>query len=158
MRRIVRGLDPGLLALAHGPRDAYRDEFELVLRRESVRPNDMWQSDHTELDVMILDQAGKPARPWLTTILDDHSRAVAGYTAFLGDPSAMQTALALHQAIWRKNDPDWPVCGIPTTLYVDHGADSPAPTSARCAPTCTSVSPTADGNAARYHPHGRPRH
>jgi len=93
------------------------------LRRESVRPNDMWQSDHTELDVMILDQAGKPARPWLTTILDDHSRAVAGYTALLGDPSAMQTALALHQAMWRKNDPDWPVCGIPTTLYVDHGAD-----------------------------------
>jgi len=75
----------------------FRDEFELVLRRESVRPNDMWQSDHTELDVMILDQAGKPARPWLTTILDDHSRAVAGYTAFLGDPSAMQTALALRQ-------------------------------------------------------------
>ncbi len=123
VRRIVRGLDPGLLAMAHGGRDAYRDEFELVLRRESARPNDMWQADHTELDVMILDGAGRPARPWLTTILDDHSRAAAGYTVFLGDPSAVHTALALHQAIWRKADPGWPVCGIPSTLYTDNGSD-----------------------------------
>ena len=43
-------------------------------------PNDIWQADHTELDVMVLDEAGRPARPWLTVILDDHSRAVAGYT------------------------------------------------------------------------------
>ncbi len=35
----------------------------------------------------------------------------------------MQTALALRQAIWRKADPRWPVCGIPATLYSDHGAD-----------------------------------
>ncbi len=123
VRRIVRGLSPDLLALAHGRRDAYRDEYELVLRREAARPNDMWQADHTELDVMVLDEVGKPTRPWMTAILDDHSRAAAGYTVFLGDPNTAQTSLALRQAIWRKQDPDWPVCGIPTTLYVDHGAD-----------------------------------
>ena len=38
-------------------------------------------------------------------------------------PTAVQTALALRQAIWRKSDPRWPVCGIPATLYSDHGAD-----------------------------------
>jgi len=121
VRRIVRGLSPDLLA--HGRRDAYRDECELVLRREAARPNDMWQADHTELDVMILDEAGKPTRPWMTAILDDHSRAAAGYMVFLGDPNTAQASLALRQAIWRKEDPDWPVCGIPTILYVDHGAD-----------------------------------
>ena len=47
------------------------------MRRESVHPNDVWQADHTELDIMVLDET---ARPWLTVILDDHSRAVAGYT------------------------------------------------------------------------------
>src|SRR5262249_50092968 len=30
---------------------------------------------------------------------------------------------ALRQAIWRKADPSWPVCGIPDVLYVDHGSD-----------------------------------
>jgi putative transposase len=42
---------------------------------------------------------------------------------FLGAPSALQTSLALRQAIWRKHNPDWPVCGIPDVLYVDHGSD-----------------------------------
>jgi transposase InsO family protein len=62
-------------------------------------------------------------RPWLTSVLDDHSRAVARYTVFLGTPSALQTSLALRQAIWRKADPEWPVCGIPDVLFVDHGSD-----------------------------------
>lgn len=60
---ILRGLDLGLLALEHGTRDAYRGGYELVPRRESAGANDRWQSDHTEPDVMILDQAGKPAVP-----------------------------------------------------------------------------------------------
>ena len=120
---------------AHDP-DVYRDDFELVLRRESADPNDIWQADHTELDVMVLDERGKPARPWLTVILDDHSRAVAGYTVFLGDPTALQTALALRQAIWRKTDPAWPVCGLPAVLYSDHGADF---TSDHIAQVCADV-------------------
>jgi putative transposase len=122
VHRIIAGLDRSLAAFAQGG-STYRDDFELVLRWESANPNDLWQADHTELDVMILDEAGRPARPWLTVILDDHSRAAAGYTVFLGDPSAWQTALALRQAIWRKTDPAWPVCGLPAALYVDNGAD-----------------------------------
>lgn len=56
-------------------------------------------------------------------MLDDHSRAVAGYTVFLGDPTAEQTALALHQAAGRKVNPAWPVMGLPDVLYSDHGSD-----------------------------------
>ncbi|MGW4067883.1 Mu transposase C-terminal domain-containing protein [Nocardia grenadensis] len=82
----------------------------------------MWQADHTQLDILVLD-AGKPRRPWLTVILDDCSRAVAGYTVTLGAPSALNTSLALRQAIWTKPEPGWPMCGIPDILYVDHGSD-----------------------------------
>lgn len=53
----------------------------------------------------------------------DYSRAVAGYMIFLGAPSALHTSLALRQAIWRKQNPSWPVSGIPDVLYVDHGSD-----------------------------------
>ena len=123
VRSIMTALDRGLVTLAHRGPAAYRDRYELALRREAARPNEQWQADHTELDVMILDARGRPVRPWLTVVLDDHSRAVAGYTVFLGDPTALQTALALRQAIWRKSDPAWPVCGLPDVLYSDHGAD-----------------------------------
>lgn len=35
----------------------------------------------------------------------------------------MKTALALRQAIWRKKEPQWSICGIPNILYTDHGSD-----------------------------------
>ena len=123
VRAIVRELDPGLITLAHEGAAAYRDRFELIYRHRADRPNAVWQADHTQLDLLILDADGKPVRPWLTIVIDDHSRTIAGYTAFIGAPSALQTALALRQAIWRKTDPAWPVCGIPDALYVDHGCD-----------------------------------
>jgi putative transposase len=48
---------------------------------------------------------------------------VAGYALSFSAPSAIQTALALRQAIWRKGRPGWQVCGIPGILYSDHGSD-----------------------------------
>jgi len=120
---IVRALDPGMVTLALEGVASYRDKHELVLRRQAELPNAMWQADHTMLDILVVGTDGKPARPWLTTVLDDCSRAICGYTVLLGAPSAMNTALALRQAIWHKPDPTWPMCGLPDVLYVDHGSD-----------------------------------
>ncbi len=61
--------------------------------------------------------------PCVGVVVGDHSRAIAGYTVFLGDPTALQTALALRQAVWRKADPALQVCGLPAVLYSDHGGD-----------------------------------
>lgn len=123
VRSIVTAMDPGMITLAHRSSAAYRDTYEIVWRHRAERPNATWQVDHTELDILIQDANGKPARPWLTVILDDYSRAVCGYMVFLGAPSALNTALALRHGIWTKNDPHWPMCGIPDRLYVDHGTD-----------------------------------
>jgi len=120
---IIRRLDPALTTLAHEGPARFRDQFELVYRHRASHPNAIWQADHTQLDVLIRDASGQAIRPWLTTVIDDHSRALAGYSVFVGAPSAFQTSLALRQAIWRKADPLWTMCGIPDVLYVDHGSD-----------------------------------
>ena len=120
---IIHSLDPALTTLAQEGPTAFRNRYELIHRHRAEKPNALWQADHTMLDILIVDANGKLARPWLTVILDDHSRAVAGYLVFLGAPSSLQTALALRQAIWRKANPAWPVHGIPDVLYVDHGSD-----------------------------------
>ncbi len=120
---IVRRLDPALTTLAHEGVAAFRNRYELIHRHRAEAPNALWQADHTPLDILIVDESGKPARPWLTIVIDDYSRAITGYMTFLGAPSSLHTSLALRQAIWRKANPSWPVQGIPDVLYVDHGSD-----------------------------------
>ncbi len=120
---ILANLDPAMVTLAHDGASAFRNRYELIHRHRAETANAIWQADHTMLDLLILDQAGKPVRPWLTTVMDDYSRAVAGIMVFVDAPSILNTSLALRQAIWRKGDPAWPVCGIPDVLYVDHGSD-----------------------------------
>ena len=83
----------------------------------------MWQADHTPLDVLLLDETGTPAKPWLTAIEDDYSRMIVGYRLSFQESTALTTALALRQAIWRKEDPHWHASGIPTVFYTDHGSD-----------------------------------
>lgn len=123
VREIVQALDPALVTLALEGPTAYRDKHELVFRRRAERPNHTWQADHTELDILIMGAGGAPDRPWLTIVMDDYSRAICGYIVFAGAPSAINTALALRQAIWRKTDLTWAMCGIPDVLHVDHGSD-----------------------------------
>jgi putative transposase len=120
---VVRHLYPGLVTLARDGPKVYGERFDLIHRREADGPNAIWQADHTQLDVWVRDERNRPAKPWLTTIIDDYSRAVAGYRVSLTAPSALQTALALRDAISRKPDPHWHVCGIPQVFYTDHGSD-----------------------------------
>lgn len=120
---IVRNLDPGLVLLAHEGSKAYQQAYDLVYRREASRPNEIWQADHSPLNLWLVDDDGQPARPWLTVIEDDYSRCVAGYFLTFTHPNAFNTALALRQAIWRKADPRWRICGIPERFYTDHGSD-----------------------------------
>src|SRR3954449_1348180 len=120
---VIRDLDPALVTLAHEGTKAYSEAFDLIHRHEATGPNAVWQADHTELDIWLKDGRGQSEKPWLTIILDDYSRAIAGYALSFSAPSAIQTALALRQAIWRKGRPGWQVCGIPGVLYSDHGSD-----------------------------------
>jgi putative transposase len=120
---IVRAIDPALMILAHEGTKAYAASFDLLHRREAERPNAIWQADHTLLDILVKDETGATVRPWLTVVIDDHSRAIAAYQLSVLAPSALQTALALRRAIWRKEDATWTICGIPDALYTDHGSD-----------------------------------
>jgi hypothetical protein len=118
--RVVKQLDPALVTLAHAGTKAYRTTFDLLYRREAAHANDIWQADHTLLDLWVLRENGPPARPWLTVIMDDYSRAIAGFGVNFQAPSALQTALVLRQAVWRKTIPQWQICGIPGTFYMEY--------------------------------------
>ncbi|MFB4285821.1 helix-turn-helix domain-containing protein [Nonomuraea sp. MTCD27] len=73
VHKIVSSLDPALVTLGVQGAKKYRETYELVYRREAAKPNEIWQADHTELDIWVIDDNNSPARPWLTVIEDDHS-------------------------------------------------------------------------------------
>jgi putative transposase len=123
IQRIVRQIDPALTTLAHEGSKAYQEAFDLIYRHQASAPNEVWQADHSLLPIFVLNEQGKPAKPWLTIILDDYSRAISGDSLGFASPSAQQTALILHHAIWRKADPRWHLCGIPAQFYTDNGSD-----------------------------------
>ena len=118
--KVIKQLDPGLVTLAHAGSKAYRTTFDLLYRREAAHPNAIWQADHTLLDLWMRHDEGHPARPWLTVIMDDYSRAIAGFGVSFHAPSTIQTALVLRQAIWRKPLPQWHILGIPETFYTEY--------------------------------------
>ncbi|MEP7763926.1 transposase family protein [Sanguibacter sp. 25GB23B1] len=104
VREIVQGLDTGLVAVALEGQTCTGIGTSLY-RCRAEPPNQTWQADHTELGVLIVGAGGNPDRPWLTVTMDVFSRAICGYIVLSGAPSAINTALALRQAIWRKPDP-----------------------------------------------------
>jgi putative transposase len=52
---IVAGLDPGMVTLAREGTKRYEETYDLIYRRQAARSNEMWQADHTELDIWIVD-------------------------------------------------------------------------------------------------------
>lgn len=121
---IIKQLPAGMKTLAHEGSKSYKQQFDLLYNHEARSSNELWQADHVLLDILILREgAENVARPWLTVIMDDHSRCIAGYELSFLAPSSIKTSLCLRQAIWRKNEPQWSICGIPATLYTDHGSD-----------------------------------
>jgi putative transposase len=123
-----RRLPPDAIALIEGlalqkPQRSMAALHRQVVTIRATHSNAIWQADHTPLDILLLDEEGKPAKPWLTVIEDDYSRAIAGYRLSFQDATALTTALTLRTAIWRKEDPRWQVCGIPSVFYTDHGPD-----------------------------------
>lgn len=114
--------------------EAGGDNFRLVkvgLRTE--RPLQVVQIDHTKVDIMLVDDVTRACigRPWLTLVLDVHTRMVLGLYLSLDAPCATSAALAVAQAVlpkagWladRAIQLSWAVHGLPEIIHVDNGRE-----------------------------------
>jgi putative transposase len=121
-------------AAARDGAEAAGNRFRQVrggLRTE--RPLQIVQIDHTKVDIMLVDDITRACigRPWLTLVLDVHTRLVAGLYLSLDPPSAAGTGLAVAHAILPKTKwladrgvtLAWPVHGIPELIHADNGRE-----------------------------------
>jgi putative transposase len=93
--------------------------------------NQVWQCDHTRVDVLVVDSAGKIlGRPTLSIVVDTYSRCIMGMHLGFDPPSAAVVCLALRHAILPKQYSSayqlqqlWDTYGLPQYLYTDGGKD-----------------------------------
>lgn len=123
VERICASVRRATRCLARQGEKSYYDRFEPVARFEVDRPNQRWHMDHTPMDILLVRPKRKPAHPWLTMVLDAYSRAPMGYHLGFDKPSTVEVSLALRKAILPKKTPDWPMCGIPDSIFVDRGQE-----------------------------------
>ena len=104
-----------------------REGFEIAVEWS----NQVWQCDHTKVDVLVVDQSGEVlGRPWLTVVIDTYSRALVGMHLGFDAPSAEVVCLALRHGILPKQYSSsyelkqmWGTYGVPQYLYTDGGKD-----------------------------------
>jgi putative transposase len=114
----------------------YKEDHLLIKTKEGTtleitHSNQVWQCDHTKVDVLLVDQAGESlGRPWLTTVVDTYSRCIMGINIGFDPPSSLVVCLALRHAILPKQysadyemKENWGSYGIPMYLYTDAGKD-----------------------------------
>lgn len=97
-------------------------------------PLEFAQMDHTLVDVIVVDDVyRKPlGRPWLTVIIDKHTRVILGYYLSLHHPSTLSVACAITHAalpkrkfLERMNLPDsvYPFYGVPKIIHMDNAKE-----------------------------------
>lgn len=134
-RRINQISERERMAKRVGPRAAMqRFEAKVGTTPNANRPLSLVQMDHTELDIMLVDEIERKPfkRPWLTVLIDSFSRMVLGFYISFDEPSSFAVGRAVAHAVLRKEnflkkigleDLQWPCWGKMNTLYMDNGKD-----------------------------------
>ena len=99
----------------------------------SDTPNEVWQIDHTVVDMIVVDEETRLpiGRPVLTLAIDICTRMVAGFHLPLDPPSSTSVGLCLLHAVYDKTswllergiEYSWPVAGLPSILHCDNGPE-----------------------------------
>ncbi|MDE3721400.1 DDE-type integrase/transposase/recombinase [Nocardiopsis sp. N85] len=100
--------------------NARRDADVYLSRPPSVR-NQVWEADHKQLPVLVLPPRGGAVRPWMTTIIDDATRALVGWSIALTPHTG--TVLAAVRAGLVEDADRGPFGAIPALVRIDRGLE-----------------------------------
>jgi putative transposase len=124
----INALPPAVQAARGGRMEFWDKQGRPVAERApTLFANQVAQADHTPLRLWARIEVAPgvwiPVQPWLTTVIDLHSRALMGYVVSARYPDAWTIALAIRHAVLEKDDPAWPMHGKPFLIVFDGGKD-----------------------------------
>ncbi|WP_081576160.1 DDE-type integrase/transposase/recombinase [Chromobacterium haemolyticum] len=135
VRRYINSLPRYEVDLARYGREYVRKKY----RHSSITPATMYllervEIDHTPFNIFVIDEESMLVlgRPYITVIIDCHTRMILGFYLSFSPPSIEAVLRCLQHAIGSKDyvkerypdiQHDWPCLGIPTTAVVDNGLE-----------------------------------
>jgi putative transposase len=78
--------------------EADRRAAEVYLTRAPAGRNQVWETDHKDLPILVLPPRGPAVRPWLTSVIDDGTPAILGWAIAL-TPHSGTVLTALRMAL-----------------------------------------------------------
>jgi len=106
------------------------------LARPPTGRNQIWELDHKQIPMLVLPPRGTALGPWMTTVIDDATRALVGW-AITATPHAGTVLTAIRMGL--VHDPDRGLFdAIPATGRLDRGPEFAA-ASVRKALACLGV-------------------
>jgi putative transposase len=101
--------------------EAGRRAAGVYLTRPWTPRNQVWELDHKELPILLLPLRGRAVKPWLTSVVDDGTRALLGWAITL-TPNTGTVLTALRMAL--THDPTrGPFGAVPAGVRVDRGLE-----------------------------------
>lgn len=131
----IRVIDPMLVARKRQGGDAVRRLLSAAGETpESAGPMELVQIDHTEMDIIVVDETSREpiGRPSLTLAIDTFSRCIVGMLLTLEAPSATSVGLCLSHAVTDKcawlerlglDVEMWPMHGKPQKIHLDNAPE-----------------------------------
>ena len=98
---------------------------------EITHSNQIFQCDHTNLDILLVDIEGNEiGRPFITTVIESNSGCIGGFHISFKKPGSHEVALALRHAFLPKEygeeyklQKKWEVSGIPQYFVTDRAKE-----------------------------------
>lgn len=119
-RAFAAQLSAAEIALWRSGENARRAADVYLTRPPSVR-NQVWEADHKQLPILVMPPRGGAVRPWMTTVLDDATRALVGWSIALS-PHSGTVLTAIRAGL--VPDPDrGPFGGVPALVRIDRGLE-----------------------------------
>lgn len=97
---------------------------QLRLAYEAPERNQVWHIDHQELPIWILPDGGRsPAKPWMTTVIDDCTRKIMAAVLTVERPNTETLLVTVAEAVRIRTENGIQVGGVPVELHSDNGGE-----------------------------------
>ncbi|WP_338540621.1 Mu transposase C-terminal domain-containing protein [Paenibacillus tundrae] len=135
VRSLLKQLSPKTLAIFRDGRkgmESYTTTQRGYSETAALYPLHIVQIDHTELDIVVIDEQTGLAigRPVITLGIDVHTRMIWCMHLSFDAPSANKVRKAIEHGLFPKESianfgtsNEWGIFGIPSVIYLDNGSD-----------------------------------